>query len=124
MKNISITIIALIAMVLGLSNTVFSQEKIKTKKVVSDTILVKGVCDMCKERIENAALIRGVKKAEWNKFEQQLIVYYKPEKVESDAIEKEIAKAGHDTENHKARENDYARLPDCCAYRSDEIKVH
>jgi mercuric ion binding protein len=111
-------------MVLGLSNTVFSQEKIKTKKVVSDTILVKGVCDMCKERIENAALIRGVKKAEWNKFEQQLIVYYKPEKVESDAIEKEIAKAGHDTENHKARENDYARLPDCCAYRSDEIKVH
>lgn len=124
MKNNIIAVIAVFAMTIGLSNTSFSQEKAKTNKVVSDTLMVKGVCDMCKERIENAALIKGVKKATYDKFKHQLVVFYKPDKVELDKIEKEVAKAGHDTQNYKADQEVYNSLPKCCAYRSGEAHVH
>lgn len=124
MKNNIIAIIAVFAMIIGLSSTSFSEEKVKTKKVVSDTLMVKGVCNMCKERIENAALIKGVKKATYNKYTHKLVVFYKPEKVELDKIEQEIAKAGHDTENYKADDKVYENLPKCCNYRDGEIHVH
>ncbi len=124
MKNNIVSIIAVFAMILGLSATSFSEERIKTKKVVTDTLYVHGVCDMCKDRIENAALIKGVKKATYNKYKHQLVVFYKPEKVDLNKIEKEIAKAGHDTKNYKADDKVYNSLPKCCAYRSDEIHVH
>ena len=43
----------------------FSLNSIGQSKVVSDTIpYVYGNCGMCKERIEEAAYIRGVKKVE------------------------------------------------------------
>lgn len=124
MKNTIIYFIAVFAMILGMSNTSFSQEKINNKKVITDTIYVHGVCDMCKERIENAALIKGVKKATYDKFSHQLTVIYKPEKVDIDRIEKEISKAGHDTRNYKADEEVYNSLPKCCAYRSGDLHVH
>lgn len=124
MKNNIIAVIAVFAMILGLSSTSFSEEKIKTKKVVTDTIFVNGVCNMCKDRIENAALIKGVKKANYNKLKHELVVIYKPDKVDIDKIEKEIAKAGHDTKNYKADNEVYNSLPKCCAYRSEDIQVH
>lgn len=124
MKNYVIAIIAVFAMFIGFSNHSFSQEKIQQNKVVTDTIFVHGVCNMCKERIENAALIKGVKKATYDKHNHKLVVIYKPEKVELDKIEREIAKAGHDTEHYKADEKVYNSLPECCAYRSGELHVH
>jgi copper chaperone CopZ len=122
-KNIT-ALFAVIAIIIGFSNTVFSQDKINTKKVVSDTLFVHGVCDMCKDRIENAALIKGVKKVSYDKHSHELVVFYKPEKVDLDTIEKEIAKAGHDTRNYKADGEVYNRLPECCAYRSGDVHVH
>lgn len=122
-KNIT-AVFAVFAIVIGLSNTVFSQDKKQTKKIVSDTLFVQGVCDMCKDRIENAALIKGVKKASYDKQSHELIVFYKPEKVNLDTIEKEIAKAGHDTRNYKADNEVYNRLPECCAYRSGDVHLH
>jgi len=124
MKNNIIAIIAVFAMTLGLNNSGFAQDKIKTKKVVSDTLYVHGICDMCKDRIENAALIKGVKKASYDKHSHKLVVFYKPNKVDLDTIEKEIAKAGHDTQNYKADIDVYNSLPECCAYRSGDLHVH
>lgn len=125
MYKIIISIISIVVF-LGSSFESIAQEKVEISKktVVSDTIMVRGVCGSCEERIENAALIKGVKKAEWDKLKQQLIVFYKPAKVSSDKIEQEIAKAGHDTENYKAEDKIYNKLPSCCAYRSDEIEIH
>lgn len=96
----------------------------KSPKIVTDSLYVFGVCNMCKDRIENAALIGGVKKVSWNKQSQYLTVIYKPAKVTVAKIEDEVVRAGHDTKNKKAVEKKYLSLPDCCAYRSDDIDIH
>lgn len=122
----TISVLMIWALFIGLSVPTFAQkpEKISSKTVVCDTIMVRGVCGSCEERIENAALIKGVKKVDWDKNTQQLIIYYKPSKVTTDKVEQEIAKVGHDTENYRAEDKIYNRLPACCAYRSGEIEIH
>jgi len=95
----------------------------QSEKPVEATIAVQGVCNMCKSRIESAALIKGVKFAEWDKKAQTLKVVYKPTKVEEIAIHEAVAKVGHDTDKVKAPNEGYQELPGCCAYR-DGIEVH
>lgn len=118
--------IIFIAFILGMSS--FSGElkaqETQLPKVATDSIYVHGVCKMCKSRIENAALIKGVKKVTWNKYTQYLTVIYKPAKVSMADIENEVVEAGHDTKNKKASDKKYNTLPGCCAYRSDEIEIH
>ena len=77
---------------------------------------VEGVCGMCKDRIENGALIKGVKKAEWDKETEMLTVIYNPDKVELIDIHKAIAELGHSTDKVKAEESAYNKLPACCQY--------
>ena len=77
---------------------------------------VEGVCGMCKDRIENGALIKGVKKAEWDKETEMLTVIYNPDKVELIDIHKAIAELGHSTDKVKAEEKAYNKLPMCCQY--------
>ncbi|MCB0497672.1 MAG: cation-transporting ATPase [Cyclobacteriaceae bacterium] len=85
---------------------------------------VSGLCNMCKERIENAALIKGVKFAEWNKETKMLMVVYKPGKTNELAIQKAIAEHGHDTEKVKATKEAYDKLPMCCEYRRSDAEDH
>ncbi|OQX97262.1 MAG: hypothetical protein B6I20_12980 [Bacteroidetes bacterium 4572_117] len=95
----------------------------KTKKIVTAEFTVKGVCKMCKERIENAALIKGVKFAEWDKQTNKLKVVFNSQKTTLDKIHKSIADAGHDTDKLKGNDGAYKKLPKCCAYR-DGAKKH
>ncbi len=84
---------------------------------------VSGVCGSCKQRIENAALIKGVKWAQWDIESQILTVIYRKDKVTPDAIHQSIALAGHDTDKVKATDEAYKKLPRCCAYR-DGVEKH
>jgi hypothetical protein len=79
-------------------------------------IKVSGNCGMCKERIEKAAGINGVSKAEWNNKTKILTLVYDPSVAKTDDIQKRIASAGHDTEKFKAKNEDYNKLPECCMY--------
>jgi periplasmic mercuric ion binding protein len=92
-------------------------------KIVHDTITVHGVCNQCKMRIENAALIKGVKRAEWNKENNQLAVVYDTTKTQINAIHQSVAKTGHQTGKVKADEGAYNNLPDCCKYQ-DGVHKH
>lgn len=96
----------------------------QNNKIQTDTVTVNGVCDMCKNRIEKAAIIKGVKMAEWDKYAQKLTVIYKSKKTDIQTICSAVAEAGHDTKKVKAKEEAYASLPDCCAYRNSELEVH
>ena len=98
-----------------------AQEK-KNNKVTTE-FEVSGVCDMCKKRIENAALIKGVKYAEWDKKTGIITVIYDDRKTTNEAIQEAIAEHGHDTPLAKADSLDYKKLPDCCYYR-DDVEVH
>lgn len=86
------------------------------KTVVQDTIIVEGVCGMCKSRIEEAAFGKGVKFVEWTNSTSELAIAYRSDKTSVEEIEARVAKAGHNTQNMKATKKDYESLPDCCRY--------
>lgn len=113
MKTFILSIITFI--LLNISSTqIFAQNN----KIVTDTITIKGNCGECKTRIEEAAYIKGVKAAEWNKKTKILTVVYNSDKTTMDKIAASIALAGHDSKGHIASDKSYKSLPSCCAYRT------
>lgn len=108
--KIALTLLAF----LSLSSTVVAQ---KNKQVVTDTLKVSGICGMCEERIENAALIKGVKKVDWEEDTQELVVVYREDKVTIDQIANAIADAGHDSELVTCTDEQYEEVHSCCKYR-------
>jgi len=111
MKTVKIIIVALLAIALG-SN---SYAQISTSK--TETIKVAGNCEMCKARIEKAAKLDGVSKAEWSTKTKMLAVTFDPAKTNMEQVGKKVAAAGHDTEKVKATDAVYDKLPGCCKYR-------
>lgn len=104
------------------TSMVFAQAK-------TEKFEVKGKCGMCETRIEKAAnSIDGVSKADWDKETLLLEVAFDKSKTSVDKIQMAIAKVGHDTPMHKAKDEVYNALPGCCKYdRSDtkkEMKGH
>lgn len=83
---------------------------------------VYGVCDDCKNRIELAAMdSKGVKKAEWDKPSNTLVLVGSS-KMSKEKVAAAIAKAGYKSDIMEADPKAYARLPACCQYVSDEGK--
>lgn len=81
-------------------------------------LTVEGNCEMCKQRIEKAALsVNGVSSATWNATDKRLHLNFASGKTDLNAISKAIAKVGHDTEKDKADKKVYDALPGCCKYR-------
>jgi len=82
---------------------------------------VKGNCGICETRIEKAAgSLEGVSKADWNKETKVIELVFDDTKTSTDKIEKAIATVGHDTPNHKAKDEVYNKLPACCKYDRKE----
>jgi len=87
------------------------------------SLQVDGVCVMCKERIEKAAIkTKGVKSAIWNVQTHELKVIFDARKTNLDSIEKKVVAVGHDTPKVKATEDAYNALHPCCYYRDDAVK--
>src|SRR5690606_32417517 len=85
-------------------------------------IEVDGVCMMCKDRIEKAAInTKGVKSAVWNVGTHQLSLIFDENKTSLEAIEQSVAGVGHDTENITASTEVYDALHTCCKYRDEEV---
>src|SRR5690554_2045870 len=103
-------VLSLFLMLLMTATVAFATNK-------TEQFTVKGACGMCETRIEKAALsVEGVIKADWDRETQKIEVVFDDEVAQLDAIHKAIAKAGHDTEKHKAKDEVYEKLPGCCKY--------
>ena len=105
------TILMLLSMLILFSVNMHAKDAI-TKA----SIKVSGNCEMCKERIEKAAKIEGVKNAIWNQETHILTVAFVPTKTTLDQIQQNIANAGYDTPMFKSTEENYKKLPQCCQY--------
>jgi len=82
------------------------------------TFSVSGNCEMCKDRIEEAAKsVKGVTTAVWDVKTKKIDVTYNNTVKGIAAIQKAIARAGHDTGKYKADDKVYNSLPKCCLYR-------
>lgn len=89
----------------------------------TEKIEVKGNCGMCESRIEKAVKgVEGVSKADWDKTTKKLEVTFDDAKTSVDKIEVVVAKVGHDTPHHKAPDDVYNKLPECCKYARPEQK--
>ena len=115
MKNL----ITVIALCLGLF--AFSQNKNAKASMEVD-----GVCGMCKERIEKAAIrTKGVKSAVWNVDTHELKLIYDERKTNLKTIAQKLADVGHDTKEIKATDEAYNSVHPCCRYRDkDVVKDH
>ncbi len=110
----------LLIMLVAVISSVQAQEK--KKEVLTATIKVLGNCDQCKNRIENAADIKGVKTSTWNEETQTLTVVYRADKVSEQQIKEAVLRAGHDVEDKKAPDNVYKKLPECCKFRDKKCE--
>ncbi|MEO9512609.1 MAG: heavy-metal-associated domain-containing protein [Flavobacteriaceae bacterium] len=110
MKNILIITICMLA-------SVAMNAQDKNKKL---TFEVDGKCEMCKMRIEKAALnVTGVKYAAWDIPSHQLSLVVDERKTDAMQVKTAIVEAGHDTKELKAPEEAYDKIHPCCKYRED-----
>lgn len=112
MKKVILVVILLIGTV------TFAQNK-----NAKATIEVDGVCNMCKERIEKAAIrAKGVKLAIWDVNTHDLKLIYDERRTDLKNIKQSIADVGHDTKEIKATDEAYYSLHDCCLYRDEVVR--
>lgn len=86
------------------------------------TFFVRGNCNMCKNRIEDALdEVEGVKEGTWDVESSQATVTFDEEKVsEEKTLHQAVANAGHRTNNVDADEEAYNDLPACCLDPDDQ----
>ena len=109
------------SVILLFSTNASAQDLPKTSQTDSTiSFKVFGVCEMCKHRIEVAAMGKGVKAAEWNVDSKLLTLTFDPSRVTLDKVHNRITTAGHDTYLKKANDAVYNSLPACCRYREFE----
>lgn len=92
------------------TTSVFAASKTEKFKVY-------GNCGMCEKTIEKAAkTVSGVSAADWNKETKQIAVTFDDAKTDIHKVHMAIAKAGYDTDMHRADDKTYNALPGCCQY--------
>ena len=108
---------AILGIIMMLLTTVsFAQEK--NKKI---TFEVDGKCEMCKARIEKAALgVKGVKYASWDIPSHELSLIIDERKTDPMKVKTALIAVGHDTKELKATDEAYDSIHPCCKYRDDD----
>lgn len=110
MKNL------LLISLLAIASFVQSQE-ISSVNSTTTSLKVFGACDQCKNRIELALKMKGIKVAIWDIDSKMLHLVYDSTEISLSKIENKILSIGHDLINRKAKDIIYKELPACCHYR-------
>lgn len=114
MKNI-------VMLVFVICSGILTQAQTKPNKNAKHEFHVSGNCEMCKKRIEKAALnVSGVKMADWHLDCGTLHLILNENKTHADSVRVSVARAGHDTDKIKATTETYEKLHSCCKYTRKE----
>lgn len=90
----------------------------KGSSMITTTFTVYGNCGKCKKNIERPFKeMKGVEKATWDKKTKQFTITYDPTVLTEKRIKEIIAEQGYDSDDVKASDDAYAKLPKCCRYR-------
>lgn len=82
---------------------------------VNGLLIVYGNCEVCKDRIEKAALsISGVDTANWNISDNKLLLSFNHKSTSLDEISEVISQAGYRTNLHGVDRDFQEHIPDCC----------
>ena len=111
--------------ILSLFFSTFSFSQQSNLKSLKVSFLVKGVCEMCKDRIEKGTIkLKGVKYVNWDIISNNISLIYNSKKISLDAIHKGISLLGHSTNKYTAPSEIYNSLPDCCLYENENLVKH
>jgi mercuric ion binding protein len=104
-------------LILMLAGFTVNAQEVKKNKNAKIEFHVDGNCEMCKKRIEKAALAtKGVKSADWHIDSGTLYLIVNEQKTNIFAIQNAIANVGHDNDGVKATQENYEKLHGCCQY--------
>ncbi len=117
MKTLKYIFVAIIALTVSATASAQMTDHSAMSAPKTEIFKVSGNCESCKARIEKAAKVEGVTKADWNQKTKMLTLVYDPSKVRSIDVQKKIADVGHDTPKFRAEAKTYNALPSCCKYR-------
>lgn len=110
----SLLIFIIIGVFVSIGSSLYSQKPKKNQKA---EFVVLGNCEMCQNRIQEAALnVKGVKYVSWDIETDLFSTIYNAKKTSLLDIQKKIAEVGHDTPLVKATDSIYQSLPMCCLY--------
>lgn len=123
MKNFIQTSFVLACLFIATQSLAQETAQQQLPKVITESFTVHGVCGDCKERIEGAIDIKGVKIASYDIEKEMLTITYNTKKISRRQIHQAIADAGHDTCDIKASDKAYNSLNPCCKYR-DSNNIH
>ena len=94
---------------------------VKHDDKVTKTFKVYGNCGMCEKTIERALKgVKGIEKADWNKETKTMEVTFDEGVITLKEIKQKIADVGYDTDEVRASEKVYNKLPGCCQYERPE----
>ncbi len=86
--------------------------------LVTTTFTVYGNCGKCKKNIERPFKeMQGVESATWDKKTKKFTITYNPALLSERRIKEIIAEQGYDSDDVKASDEAYNKLPKCCRYR-------
>jgi outer membrane receptor for ferrienterochelin and colicins len=86
------------------------------------SFFVDGICGMCEDRIEAAALsVGGVEEADWSVDDRSLFIRFNSQLSSILDVQQAIAEVGHDTEEIAAEDDIYNNLHGCCKYRDEAV---
>ena len=110
----------IIQAVFGFALTI-TQINIFAQTDTSVSIWVDGVCGMCEERIEKAAMqTLGIESASWDMETKMLTVSINSDFTEN-SLHYAVTGVGHDTKKFTATMDIYEKLHACCKYRDEAV---
>jgi copper chaperone CopZ len=107
------TMLALMALVVATTGTLYGQKADKK----TETVEIKSsvVCGMCEERVKkDLAFEKGVKDVAVNLETKVISVTYRTDKTDKEKIKKAITNIGYDADEMMANETAYEKLPAGC----------
>ncbi len=102
--------------ILAIAAISFSFNFPDSQSFVIEKFTVYGNCNMCKERIEKALKVKGVRFASWDKDTKVVTVKFNPKTITLEQLHQLVADVGHDTDLVKAKDEVYNNLHACCMY--------
>lgn len=83
--------------------------------IIHTQLIVSGNCEICKDRIEKAALsVNGVSFANWNISDGKFSLTFDPRRTDLNDISLAITRIGHKTNLHKTSQDIQSQMPECC----------
>ena len=102
----------------------FVNSQAQINNAQTETVKIFGNCGMCETAIEKAANKKSISKADWNEETKMATITFDSKKTNLDAVLKNIALAGYDSDKFLAPDPAYNKLSGCCKYeRENKVPI-